>query len=294
MIITDMGEFGTFLDFITEKQSALLLEAKQNKGELAEVMLWNLFKKYHRLPADQEKPAGFSAHDIDLSFIDKTETVHNLEVKYELTADFGQFELIWNWKGDRSKTKGVLGGEWTFRNYNSESKDAVERERAGIADELKRIKILDKINAFWYDIPNLYAINPPELTMRHREQDRKNFPDRSYPLDSKFIGNYYRSKNVHYIQICTSLKPGKGSYGLYHFGTDPANTGCKEFKPDKCILRIRRKPRDGSKNRRPTGYGFVAALKVSGLEQSSVDLANPQDLINVLGGSLAQKTINIK
>ena len=251
-----MTEIGTFLEFVTESR------AKQ--GEQAEIDLYNLLKKYNKLPSTQKKPAGFSADEIDLSFLDKKNDTHLLEVKYGL-PDFGQIELKWN-KQER----------WHFKKYNPNDPKPVKAERAKIVQELQKSGIEEKINQVWRNIPRLYS--QERLTMADRKRDALVFKDMYFAVDPAFIGRYYKSKGVHYINI--------SGYGLYHFGADPANTGCSLFAPKKSLIRIRIKSRKSSL---PKGYGFLGALRIGNLSKSNMDLNNTQDIVNVLGGFLAQK-----
>lgn len=270
-----MEDVGTFLDFVTENKAfELLSEGHSKNGELAELMLFDLLKSYGKLPPNQKKPAGFSAHDLDLSFLDKKNKPHNLEVKYKL-ADFGQFELKWDLK---TRGRGPLGGDWAFKDYEPGS------EKAGIIKTLRDGGVEQLINKYWYDIPNFYTVPKDEMTLKHRYEDKKNFPDHHVLVEPELINRYYNGKGVDYIQVCSSTSPGKGSWGLYHFGKDPANTGCSPFAPQSCKMRIRIKPRDSESNRRPTGYGFLGALNIAGLSTSNVDLANPEDIVKILGG----------
>jgi hypothetical protein len=246
---------GTFLDYILESRGKL--------GELAEIDLYNLLKKYHKLPSTQKKPAGFSAHDVDLSFLDKEDNTHLLEVKYTL-PDFGQFELKWN------KEK-----RWHFKDYGVDNSNPVKAERAKIVAELKEAGVETDLNLMWKNIPRLYSKS--KMTFTDRKRDAIIFKDKYFKVNPSFIARYYKSKGVNYINIASK----SNSYGLYHFGEDPAHTGCSFFDPKVVVLRARIKSRDSSK---PTGYGFLGALRIANLSKSSVDLSNPQDIIDVLGG----------
>ena len=174
-----MNEFGTFLDFFTESRGV--------QGEEAEIMLYNLLKKYHKLPPTQQKPAGFSAHDVDLSFLDKENKTHSLEVKYDL-PDFGQFELKWN------KEK-----RWHFKNYGTDNSNPVKAEKARIVEELQKSGIEEKINQIWRNIPRFYS--KERMSMADRKRDAMLFKDMYFAVDPSFIARYYKSKGVNYINI---------------------------------------------------------------------------------------------
>jgi hypothetical protein len=243
----------TFRQFITEERGA--------RGEQAEIRLYNILKKYNKLPPDQSKPAGFSAHDVDLSFLDKEDNTHLLEVKYDL-PDFGQFELKWEPKR-----------KWHFIDYKPT--DPVKAEKANIINQLRKVGVEEEINRLWTDAPRLYS--KPQMTFADRKYDAKTFTDHYFDVDPSFIGRYYNSKGVNYIIIDSS----SDKYGLYHFGKDPARTKCKNFEPGKTQLRVRIKSR---KSAVPNGYGFLGALKIANLPKSNVNLYNPKDVEKILGG----------
>ena len=244
---------------VTFKQ--FLAESRGEKGEQAEIDLYNLLKKYNKLPPDQAKPAGFSAHDVDLSFLDKEGKTHLLEVKYDL-PDFGQFELKW-----------VTERGWHFIDY--QPTDPVKEEKLRIINQLRKGGVEEEINRVWSDAPRLYSKS--NMTFADRKYDAKTFTDQYFDVDPTFISRYYKSKNVNYINIVSS----SNKYGLYHFGKDPARTGCSFFEPGKSQLRVRIKSR---KSAVPNGYGFLGALKISDLKKSKVSLTNPKDVESALGG----------
>lgn len=267
--MADYNMIGTFLDYIANNKPLCVITEGVSKGGLeAELLLYNTLKKYHKLPKTQAKPAGFDAHSVDLSFLDKKNQTHLLEVKNDL-PDFGQIEL--KWTNER---------KWHFKDYNSEDPDPAKAERAKIVDELRKDKVEAKLNQHWSRAPKLYTKNSYAMTLRDRAYDKQTFVDHYFDVPSTFINRYYRSKGVNYINIV-----GR-NYGLYHFGEDPAKIGCPMFKPKVCKLRARIKPRDSRSNPRPTGYGFLGALRVGSLSPSPITFTNPDDIIQYLGGHL--------
>jgi hypothetical protein len=132
-----------------------------------------------------------------------------------------------------------------------------------------------KINQSWKKAPKFYTL--PKLTFTDRSMDARTFTDQYIEVDGSFIGKYYNSKGVDYINISSD----GGRYGLYHFGKDPAKTGCSPFKPGKSVLRVRIKSRSSSN---PRGYGFLGALKIGNLPKSNIDLSNPEDIVRSLNG----------
>lgn len=234
----------------------LIKEGVGQKGFDSEMKIYNLLKKHNKLPEGQGAPAGSSAWDVDLSFLDKNNKKHNLEVKYGL-PDFGQLEIKWSEK-DKFHFK---------KDYDQT--DEKELEKYKIVQQLIAGGVEDQINLKWEAIPNRYS--KTDHTMKDRAEDYKNFPSIYINVDQDTIKNYYKGKNVNYINI----EP----YGLYFFDEDNANTGAIKFSPGEVIIRIRLKSRKSSD---PKGYGFLGALKIKTLPKSAIDLTKEADLVKAL------------
>lgn len=231
-------------------------EAAGKKGFESEIKIYNLLKKNGKLPKGQQAPAGSSAWDVDLSFLDRFGNEHNLEVKYGL-PDFGQLELNWN------KNQG-----WKFKDYDKN--DPKNKEKIKIVNLLRKNGVENEINRQWTATPNRYS--KQNLTQKDRAQDHKNFPSIYIPVSPNLIKSYYKGKDVNYINI----EP----YGLYYFKSDDAKTGANKFEPEGAKIRIRLKPRDSSD---PKGYGFLGVLKISSIPKSPVDLTREDSLKIALG-----------
>ena len=233
-----------------------LSEGIGKKGFESEIKIYKLLKKYKKLPKGQGLPAGSSAVGVDLSFLDRNNEEHNLEVKYGL-PDFGQLELNWN------KNEG-----WKFKDYDKN--DPKNKEKIKIVNLLRNNGVETQINSQWTATPNRYS--KQNLTQKDRAQDYKNFPSIYIPVSPNLIKSYYKGKDVNYINI----EP----YGLYYFKSDDAKTGAIKFEPEGAKIRIRLKPRKSSD---PKGYGFLGVLKISSIPKSPVDFTKEDSLKTALG-----------
>lgn len=167
---------------------------------------------------------------------------HNLEVKADLGADYGQKMLRWNPEDG-----------WEF------CKD----------DELTRlyrhIGVLDEINPSF--VPNRHSKDKHLLTQEDKTYDQQSF-EQSITIDTERLFDYYRLKDTYYMQV--------GGFGFYHLDNDPLNLGTPQFD-GTLRLRFRAKTIHSIPLYQ---YGFYVVLKVDGSPvPSSYDIeeANGRD-----------------
>lgn len=171
---------------------------------------------------------------------------YNLEVKLDLSADFGQGTLRYNF---------------------NDKKWFTHAESAKMKELLDYYKVDEFANKEWSKIPNKVNKNDigrtatNNLTQLQIREDVANFPDKYLTLRGRNpIAEYYNSKDVYYIQI-------GGFYGFYYLGQDKANLGVPEFNPREQKIRIRRKGSGGG------NYRFTTALLVStNIPRSNYDI----------------------
>lgn len=220
-------------------QSGFLYEKKLN-DKLKKAGLED--KSFQSAGSDKNAP------DALLTYQDQD---YKLELKLDLKVDFGQGSLVWDVK-------------WTLGGGDTDSSKQMQ-------EFLTQIGALKIVNRVWgpKGAPRKGTVPLDRFMEEDVDSDYRRFRDEKISVSSDAIANYYASKKTYYIQI--------GGKGLYYMGKDPANFGCKEFKPDT-ILRIRLK-RGGS---HPIyNYRFSTALRISMLEPSNIDLDDEKDLMAI-------------
>ncbi|HDQ06660.1 MAG TPA: hypothetical protein ENN36_08080 [Candidatus Bathyarchaeota archaeon] len=156
-----------------------------------------------------------------------------------MSADFAQIELCWDINKRFSYSK---------RSKNKEFTTILRKE-----------KFLDEINTRWKGVPRKFTKTVLTTNDRHRDLDE--FPDIKREIDANLIEQFYNLKSppIYYIQI--------GGYGFFYMGKDIAELGVPRLS-GKGILRARVKTRNSRKNK----YGFLVAIKLRSLKQSTQDI----------------------
>ena len=194
-----------------------------NKGDTYEEKIVNILKErgftlqsFHR--------AGASACDPDAIFIHKGKEF-KLEIKKDLSADYGQKKINWNKKDGWSWAK----DDFVTRMYTNQ----------GMIDYLNKKKLL----------PNRYTYDQDEITPKLRNDDQKAFEDK-LPIDIDLLYEFYAEHDVYYMQV--------GKYGFYHLKKDIAQLGIPQFRCDM-KLRFRAKVHHSEPAYK---YSFFAVLKI--------------------------------
>ena len=165
---------------------------------------------------------SLSGHKSDTAFKIKNK-FYNLEVKLDLSVDFGQGTLRYD----------IDNKTWTTY-ADSESMKEI----------LDFFEIADFANKSWggfipynhYKNSDIDKKRPKQKKLAPHEvlSDRRNFTDNYKKLTGNRIADYYNSKDVYYIQI------GRNK-GFYYMGEDIAKLGVPEFNPSEQKIRIRNK-----------------------------------------------------
>lgn len=167
---------------------------------------------------------GGAGSNADLFFIHNG-TQHSLEIKADLSADYGQKMLrwenrAWRWCRDDETTRIYTG-----------------------------MGVLDILQAKEF-VPNKHTIDDRQLTLEQKSYDQRCF-ESSIEIATDRLFSYYRDKNCHYIQI--------GGYGFYYLDNDILRLGVPRFD-GTLKLRFRAKTIHST----PLwAYGFYAVLKVN-------------------------------
>jgi len=225
----------------------------KNRGIIYENYIFNELLK-SGLTEKKYRPAGTDKNKPDTKF-KVGNTYYNLEIKYDLSADFGQGTLKYNFKDNK----------W-FSYSENEKMD----------DILKYFEIEKFADEKWKKIPNRVGkgdigrdLRPvSKLTDIEKKEDIKNFPTQYKVIKgSNPIAEYYNSKDTYYIQIGGNLKSG-----FYYMGSDPANLGVPEFKPSETKIRIRNK-----EGRFTTAF----ILSINSVKKSEYEIdVNPNFILN--------------
>lgn len=190
-------------------------------------------------------PAQTGSKKADTAFLVNNK-YYNLEIKLDLSADFGQGTLRYNFD-DR---------KWFTYAENYKMKELLDY-----------YEIAEFANKEWKKVPNKVNKNDigrtvtNNLTQSQIREDVVNFPDKYLNLTGRNpIAEYYNSKDIYYIQI--------GNFqGFYYLGEDKAKLGVPEFNPRQQKLRIRRKGSGGG------NYRFTTSLLVNtNIPKSNYDI----------------------
>lgn len=215
---------------VTELVKAMISEAYASGGFDYEKQVNDKLKKYGRTDPDATT-AGSSGDAPDAKFKHEGEE-HNLEVKKDHKAMFGQIEL----KHD--------GKKWGIS----------DRSRSKYPETAKSIEatgFLQKVNKQWDKPTGDYESDLQKGNVYHTHPDTE-------PIKS----HYGKDRNTPYIQI--------GGHGFYHTGEDRAKLGSPELE-GKTQLRARMKARGRDANGKRT-YGALIVMGLKDAEKSHHDL----------------------
>lgn len=213
------------------------------KGFAYENIIYNELLK-ENLTNNRYRPSQSDNTKPDTAFL-VNNTYYNLEVKLDLSADFGQGTLRYNFNDKK----------WFTYSESSKMKELLDY-----------YKVDEFANKEWTKVPNKVNKNdegrtPTNLTQQQIREDTINFPDKYLTLRGRNpIAEYYNSKDVYYIQIGQL-------YGFYYMGKDKANLGVPEFNPREQKIRIRRKGSGGG------NYRFTTSLIIAtNIPRSNYDI----------------------
>ena len=195
-----------------------------NLGDEYEILIFNLLKDCGVVPHGFMR--GRAGPGVDAVFIHEG-IEHNLEIKKDLFADYGQKMLKWSKKG---------GWEWRTNDDTNRFYDEI-----GALDYVRS----NAMN------PNKHRIPDNMLTLGDKKADQKMFEDTSFTVGSEALSKFYSPKGIHYIQI-------GDNYGFYHIDLDVAGLGTPAFDGE-FTLRFRAKTIHSDPVWK---YGFYAVLKV--------------------------------
>ena len=192
--------------------------------------------KKHGLADKHSKTAGSSADAPDAKF-KHNKKEHNLEIKADHKAMFGQIEL----KHD--------GKKWDI---SDRSKEKYPHTAKSITDS----GFLKKVNKHWGKPSGDYEKDLQMGNVYHTHHDAE-------PIKA----HYGKDRKTDYIQI--------GGHGFYHTGNDAAGLGSPELN-GKATLRARMKARSKDKNGKRK-YGALVVMGLKDADKSHHDLdAKPQ------------------
>lgn len=221
--------FNRFKDFLYARS---LAEAIGQGGRDYEVVVNDKLKKYGKADPDA-KTAGSSADAPDAKFRHNGQE-HNLEVKADHKAMFGQLELRHD------------GTKWDI-SPNSKKK------YPNTADSILATGFLKKINQKWSKPTGDYDSDLQQGNVYHVHHDAE-------PIKA----HYGKDRNTDYIQI-------GGGHGFYHTGSDAANLGSPELE-GKTQLRARMKYRGTDKKTGKKKYGALIVMSLKDAQKSHHDL----------------------
>lgn len=192
----------------------------------------NILKKHGKADKDATT-AGSSADAPDAQF-NHAGKKHNLEIKADSKAMFGQIEL----KHD--------GEQWDVSESSKKKYPATYKA-------IKKTGFLEKVNKQWKKPTGDYN---EDLKMGNVYHDHKDA--------SPIKAHYGTDRQTDYIQI------GKG-HGFYHTGNDTANLGSPELE-GKTQFRARMKNRGTDKKTGKTKYGALVVMSLKDAPKSHHDL----------------------
>jgi hypothetical protein len=218
----------------TELVQAMINEAYASGGFDYEKDVNDKLKKYGKADPDSTT-AGSSGDAPDAKFKHNGQE-HNLEVKKDHKAMFGQIEL----KHD--------GKKWGIS----------DRSRAKYPETAKSIEatgFLQKVNKQWDKPSGDYESDLQKGNVYHVHSDAE-------PIKA----HYGKDRNTPYIQI-------GGGHGFYHTGEDRAKLGSPELE-GKTQLRARMKARGRDADGKRT-YGALIVMSLKDAQKSHHDLDAP-------------------
>lgn len=213
----------TFAEYLFEKHAV--------GGFDYETKINDRLKKYGKADADS-KTAGSSADAPDAKFHHNGEE-HNLEVKKDKNAMFGQLEL------HHHPEKG-----WHIS-------DRAKKKYPHTAAHIEKSGFLDKINKQWKKPTGDYDQDLKMGNVYHKESGTEGIK-----------AHYGKDRKTNYIQI--------GGHGMYHTHEDKAKLGTESLSGDtqlRARMKYRGKGVDGKKK-----YGALITMGLKDPKKSKFDL----------------------
>ena len=207
------------------------MEATGQGGRDYETVINDKLKKYGKAHKDS-KTAGSSADAPDAKFLHNGQE-HNLEIKKDKGAMFGQIELHHN------------GKSWDFSEKSKKKYPETHKE-------IQKSGFLRKVNKQWGKPSGDYD---KDLKMGNVYHEHPN----ADPINA----HYGKDRRTNYIQI-------GGGHGLYHTGHDAAKLNSPELR-GRTQIRARMKARGYDANGKRT-YGALAVMSLKGADKSHHDL----------------------
>ncbi|WP_413164288.1 hypothetical protein ACL6C3_00360 [Capilliphycus salinus ALCB114379] len=199
-----------------------------NKGDAYEQLIFNILQQKGFLSPNATRAGAGTG--VDIKFLHNSGE-HNLEVKLDLNADYGQKMLRWD------------DGVWSWR---------VQDETTELYTSIGVLEYINQKNV----IPYRYTIPQNELTREQKSLDQTNFEDR-LSISISAVHSYYKSKGCFYMQV--------GGYGFYHLSEDVLGLKTPQFN---CGIRLRLRAK--TIHSTPIyKYGFYAVLKPEGKPKKS-------------------------
>ncbi|MFY7804681.1 MAG: hypothetical protein ACOVQ7_14765 [Limnoraphis robusta] len=199
-----------------------------NKGDAYEQVIFNILQQKGFLSPNATRAGAGTG--VDIKFLHNSGE-HNLEVKLDLNADYGQKMLRWD--------DGVWS--WSCQDETTELYTSI-----GVLEYINKKDI----------IPYRYTIPQNELTREQKSLDQRNVKD-YLPISISALHSYYRNKGCFYMQI--------GGYGFYHLSEDILGLKTPQFNSN-IRLRLRAKT---IRSEPIYNYRFCAVLKLVGKPKKS-------------------------
>lgn len=193
-----------------------------NKGDIYEDKIFLICVS--RGITNPEFKRGGAGNLTDIVFIHNGQ-LHNLEVKANTGADYGQKMLKWS------------NNTWSW---------CVDDEVTKMYTQLGVLKKVQDKNI----VPRRYTMPQELLTENDRLEDQHAF-EMKMEIDTIRLFLFYGQKNCHYMQI--------GGYGFYYLDEDVLNLGVPQFN-GKLKIRFRAKTIHSLPIWK---YGFYAVLKIT-------------------------------
>jgi hypothetical protein len=195
--------------------------AGYNKGDEYENTIFDILTAKGLIAPNSTR--GGAGNQPDINFLHNRKE-NNLEVKLDLSADYGQKMLNWN------------DGIWTW---------CVDDLVTRFYTEVGILQIIQNKTI----IPNRYSISKEQLTDELRKEDQRKFESAS-DISINALYDFYANKNCFYIQV--------GGYGFYHLKKDILNLGTPQFA---CNMRLRLRAKV-IRSLPIYKYGFYAVLRI--------------------------------
>ena len=200
-----------------------------NKGDIYEDKIHKILIKKNFLTKDSLRAGASDRADIEVKY---NKNKVRIEVKADQNADYGQKSIKWSSQN---------GWRWA-------KSDKVTKfyEEIGIIENY--------INKNF--IPRKFTKEKLKITQADKTFDQQSFEKPKIEIPLKTLFDYYKLKNVFYIQL--------ENCGFYHLSEDKLNLKTRMFD-GKMVLRLRAKTihsKDKNSNLTPWNYNFYGVLKM--------------------------------